>query len=196
LIRYFAFEFDSAETTPSTSTSLSLTQQQEKAAGDNFKSFFSTAFSGGDISVMTAKHSEILESLGGSSQMVAPYFNAISSLLPNLTSTPTDEEKSQIINGVNQVLINGLNLVKSQPGLENVDTDKRLFALPELAEFFRALQNLLVEVEKMRSDPSYAVVYFKNPQLPDYLARFAVLVVEASKVARTLPALTSMHFVS
>ena len=151
---------------------------------ENFKNFFTAGFAGKDFKPFAKKHSEILEREGGvGGKVCVKYFETIASYLPVITPTPDDEAKKKIVEGVTETLNRGVEIIKAQPGLENFQTDQALTSNPELTNFYTAIKASSDDVIIIQNEPASADKFFHDPALPLRLAQFAVLTIEASKIA-------------
>jgi hypothetical protein len=130
---------------------------------------------------MAQKHAEILNSLNQNSSMVLSYFKALTSFLNVLTLNPNEVQKDKIKQAAMENWLAGLAIVKSQPGLENIDTDTSLLLKPENEELSRAFHGLELLTKAIIANPESGLVYFTNSVTADGLARFTILVSDISK---------------
>jgi hypothetical protein len=132
------------------------------------------------VSSIVKSHTGIVENYGGNLTMVAPYFSALSSMVSVIARNPSEAQKIQIREKTTALLNAGLALIKSQVGLENVETDTNLMAQPENLEFFQILAAIRSQGQANLENPASAYASFTNSSLPQTLARLTILTLELS----------------
>jgi hypothetical protein len=76
----------------------------------------------------------------------------------------------------------GVSFVKTQPGLENIDTDPDLLNDPAFASFLSDYSQLKSEVNSQQLNSSGSYEYFMN--ISDEYASFVVLMAQTSKAVQ------------
>lgn len=177
---FYHFIASIVSTTPKLSN-----KEIEVAIEGNFKDLFSISSANGDISSLITKQTELLDNNGANTTFIASYLTSLASLMSNLVPNPSEDQKAQI----KQRTVESLNFVelviKSQPGLENFDTDVNLITDPANYEFYQILQDLHNTGQAINNDPANAKVFFDDPTAAAW-GRLSVLTMDFSKRTQEL----------
>jgi hypothetical protein len=107
------------------------------------------------------------------------FVDSIDALKKVLVQNPTDAQKTQISNQIALFIIEAGNIVKSQPGLENIDTDSDIIGDPKFATFLSLLEQLKNDTTFLRLNPEKSFDYYSN--ISEAFANFVVLTAQTSK---------------
>jgi hypothetical protein len=166
-------------------------QEFQQAVSGGFNNLFAAAAAGGDIAPTISAISKSVADMGGSSEKVGPYLEAMAGLMKIISPNPTEEQKNEIFEASSQSLAASIELIRSQPGLNNFDTDERLQSIPEIADFFKSLESMFSVAAHISIDPTSANGYYTNPDFGAQSAQFISSLLQASQTAKTLPELTT-----
>jgi hypothetical protein len=112
---------------------------------------------GGDVSKMKEKHVKIVESYGATDlDRVRTFETSVATMLSSFKETPTDAEKTDIVQKSTDVQNNLYLLVTTKPGLENSLTDSNLKSKPENREFYQLIDESNLYLESITADPASA----------------------------------------
>lgn len=127
-------------------------------------------------------------SLGGNSERVGDVIGLMGSLASVLAQNPSEPQQKLISEKVNALLNEGINFVKSQPGLENVENDPDILNDPQFKPFLNYYNELVVETDYMQNNPRESFDYFSK--ISEKYANFFSLLVQTSKKVQAKKAST------
>jgi hypothetical protein len=166
-------------------------QEFQQAVSGGFNNLLAAAAAGGDLTPTISAISKSVEGMGGSSEKVGPYLEAMAGLMKIISPNPTEEQKNEIFEASSQSLAASIELIRSQPGMSNFDSDERLQSIPEIADFFKSLESMFKVAAHISIDPTSANGYYTSPDFGAQSAQFMSSLIQASQTAKTLPALTT-----
>jgi hypothetical protein len=140
---------------------------------------FSSIFTGGDISAAKIAYTNQITILGGNTAKANAVVETLGAIASVFSSNPNETQKTLISAKVAAFYKEGVALVLSQPGLENIDTDPVILNDPKFssfADFFNQLKN---DSDFVRLNPERSYDYYSN--ITDEYADFLVQMVQISK---------------
>jgi hypothetical protein len=156
----------------------------------------SEAFLGGDLKPFRTLYANTFQALGGNTASLGSYVNCVGAIGSVLVENPNEEQKAQIAEKVQNYINAGIDLIKSQPGLENFETDPDIINEPKFALGWESVNQFKNKLLSLVVNPEKAYDHFRNIEdkyTPIVISALIQLSkeVQAIKAAKTTSATTT-----
>jgi hypothetical protein len=146
-----------------------ITNEQADAI---FKAAFNAAFTTGVPSTLKKQATSLFETFGGDPILLGSYFDSITSLKTIVTPKPTEGQKTQIVEGIQDVFDKAYDVANSPPSMKDVSLmDESLLFDPVFIEFDQITSSLLVKKEDILLNPALAYEFLNDPETQSNFAR-------------------------
>jgi hypothetical protein len=143
-----------------------------------------------------ALYASTLQALGGNTARLDNYVDSVGAIGAVLVSNPNEAQKIQIAEKIQNCINAAIDLIKSQPGLENFETDPDLINEPKFALGLEVCYQIKNNLESLVLNPETAYDHFRN--IEDKYTPIAISVViqlskevQAIKAAKTTSAIAT-----
>jgi hypothetical protein len=146
-------------------------------------------FKGGDVVAAKTSFTNQLQSLGGNTAKAGAVADCLGSLASVLVQNPTEAQKATISAKIASLSVEGISFVKSQPGLENLDTDSDIRNDTQFSMFMTSYSEFTTAINSQKANSSGSNEYFTSVQ--NSYASFFVLLIQTSKAVQAKKAAAS-----
>lgn len=143
------------------------------------KQTFSNIFKGGDIEETKIAFKTQLQALGANKKRSDLLVRSLSALASVIVENPNEAQKTEIHQKLANTLSEALEMVKCQPGLENIDTDQDIRDDLKFAKFMNLYNRLSKEKKLLEQSPERSYDNYSN--IADEYAEFTVMMIQTLK---------------
>jgi hypothetical protein len=130
-----------------------------------YESASNVSFSSGIPTALKQQAIDLFVVLGGDLALINSYFDSIELLRSLVTPNPTAEQKTQIVDGIKNMILKAGALQNSPPSMKTFHLmDPSLLLNPNYTELYQLTESILFKLNEILINPDLAYDYFTDPK--------------------------------